>query len=568
MPVESERPQDVAVRQGGPRHPGRRVHRRAAPMAALALAAVTSLLATLGAGHTSLTFDETFMVPSGVQGFRTGAFDMTIDHPPLMQYLYGLPVYLTDPAYPPDDIDWDARTRFPFGQMFFHGAGNDGRRLLLMARAVAAVIAGLLVLLTYAFTARRLGQAPALLAAGLVAFLPDVLAHGGVAYNDLPLAAAFLGALWAVDAAARRPDPARGALAGIALAVALTVKNSALALLPIALLIIGMEAWARRHERRWWRGAGSASLAGVGALYLSLVLLYGLDFGLERMWAGLRITLEHASGGHGTPAFLLGQRSLDGFWYFYPLVFLLKTPAALHLLVVCAAVGYFLSRNEAAPGWLRSPLRPIAVGAVVFLVFLLRANLNIGFRHALPLLPLVCILVAAGAWRLARRGSRVRALVLGLAALHAVSTLAYYPHFLTYLSEYVDGRRRGAWIIGDSSLDWGQGLIELRKWMDEQGVERVYLAYFGSDVPSAHGIDYVPLPSFFPLARPPAPDAAEEAPPQRRPTPSWIVVSATLLSGQYLRGDPYAPLREREPAAVIANHLYVYPSQPAAGRRP
>lgn len=538
--------------------------RRAAPLAAVALALVTGCIAILAARHTSLTFDETFMVPSGVQGFRTGEFDMTVDHPPLMQYLYGLPVYLTDPAYPIGSTDWGARNRFPFGQLFFHGAGNDGHRLLLLARSVAAVIAGMLVLLTYAFTARRVGRAPALLAAGLTAFLPDVLAHGGVAYNDLPLAVAFLGALWALDANARLPGVRRGAVAGAVLAVALTVKNSALALLPVALLIVGIEAWARRSERQWWRDLGSSALAGLTALYLSLVLLYGLDLGLARMWTGLRITLDHASGGHGNPIFLLGEWSSEGFWYFYPLVFLLKTPAALHLLILGAVAGYVLSRRDRAPEWLRSPLRPIVVGAVVFLGFLIRADLNIGFRHALPLLPLVCILVAVGAWRLALRARALRILVLTLAALHALSTLAYYPHFLTYLSEYVDGRQHGAWIIGDSSLDWGQGLIELRRWMDEQGVDRIYLGYFGSGVPSAHGIEYVPLPSFFPLAPPPAADPDD--PPA--PTPAWIVVSATLLAGQYLHGDPYAPLRQRRPAAVIANHLYVYRVRSGADRLP
>ncbi len=28
----------------------------------------------------------------------------------------------------------------------------------------------------------------------------------------------------------------------------------------------------------------------------------------------------------------------------------------------------------------------------------------------------------------------------------------------------------------DSNLDWGQGLLELRDWMEEHDVERVYLS--------------------------------------------------------------------------------------------
>ena len=186
----------------------------------------------------------------------------------------------------------------------------------------------------------------------------------------------------------------------------------------------------------------------------------------------------------------------------------------------------------------------------------MRANLNIGFRHGLPLLPLACILIAAGAWRLAGRWPRLRPWIVALLVLNAASSLAYYPHFLTYLSEYVDGRRRGAWIVADSNIDWGQGLVALRNWMDEAEVERVYLSYFGSAWPDAYGIDYVPSLSFQPLPRDPDVPAGS-------PAPRWLVVSSTLLSGQYTDRDPYAGLRETKPAAVIANHLYVYPA--AAG---
>jgi len=100
----------------------------------------------------------------------------------------------------------------------------------------------------------------------------------------------------------------------------------------------------------------------------------------------------------------------------------------------------------------------------------------------------------------------------------------------------------------DSSLDWGQGLLELRKFMRAQGIPRVYLSYFGSAVPFGYGIDYVPLLSFFPLAT---------VGPQA-PAPEYAVISATNLHGVYLAGDPFAEFRQLEPVAVLAYSLLVY----------
>ena len=60
---------------------------------------------------------------------------------------------------------------------------------------------------------------------------------------------------------------------------------------------------------------------------------------------------------------------------------------------------------------------------------------------------------------------------------HVVSATSAYPHFLAYTSEYVRDDD-GYTVLADSSLDWGQGLVDLREFMEEQEIERVSLAYF------------------------------------------------------------------------------------------
>ncbi len=605
---------------------------------ALALILLVSLasgaLAAAAARRTSTTFDEILFIATGARGYETGRFDMFVDHPPVMQYLYGLPVWLAHPRFPSESLHWTTGVMFDYARTFMFRMGNDPQRLAFRARAVGAAFAALLALVSGLLALRAAGPVAGpvagVVAATLVAFLPDVLAHGGVAYDDLPLAFAFLLAAWAVDAALRRPGPRAGALAGLATALALGIKYSAILLLPLAALLLLAEGSRRTGEpgrggadprapaRRWrdpaWRRATLVAVdVALLACYLGLVLVYRGDFTLHAFLDGVRFKIGQATtqvGSAPAPAYLLGREARDGFWYFYPVAFLLKTPLALHALMLATAAAALLRRARGADGaqaaagadapaaaggaaaadrLVDGPARlPLAALVATVPVFL-RAELNIGFRHALFVLPFVCLLVAcgfAGAWKRGRPAPR-----LALAALlvaYVASSASWYPWFLAYTSEYVRGRDRGYTALDDSSLDWGQGLLELRDFMRRERVRRVRLSYFGSALPAAYGIDYEPLPSFFALAGPAASGAVEpiggqaaETAQRARPGGGaaddrargaaaddrargaadgvrFTVLSATSLVGNYLEGDPFAAYRARTPYRVLGHVLFVY----------
>jgi hypothetical protein len=526
----------------------------------LALIVVTSTLVTaMASRRNSTTFDEIVLIAGGARGYALGVFDLAPEHPPLMQYIYGLPAHLMNPRLPEEPAVGPAGFgyRYEYAREFFWTSGNDPERLAFAARLPAALIAGLLVVAVFGFTSPRYGRGPALLAAGLVAFLPDVLAHGMVAYNDVPLALLYLTTLWAADAMMRRPTIARGALAGASFALALGVKFSALALLPAIGLIGAAEVWVRRANGAWLRRAALASGVALLTCYGVLVVIYLGDPTLAEMRYGIEFTFRHVSRGHRVPAYLLGRLSLEGWWYFFPVAFLLKTPVALHLLVLLASVGLIRSWRGGSPrghgGVLASPMRAIAFGGLVFLGSLLTSRLAIGFRYALPLLPLVAILTSIGvacAWRAGARG--VRAAIAATVLWFVASSLSAYPNFLGYTSELGGSRDRGDRLLLDSSLDWGQGLLELRSFMKRESAPSVYLSYFGSALPAGYGIDYIPLPEASYLPIPPVQRALE------MPAPRFIVVSATNLHGIYLANDLFARLREVEPYAVLGHSLFVY----------
>ncbi len=101
----------------------------------------------------------------------------------------------------------------------------------------------------------------------------------------------------------------------------------------------------------------------------------------------------------------------------------------------------------------------------------------------------------------------------------------------------------------DSNLDWGQELVSLAEFQVANQTGPVHLSYFGSADPSAYGVEYLCLPSLGLLS---CPDAD-------LPADGWVAVSATCLQG-LCTPDPdfYAPLRSREPDAVLGHSMFLY----------
>lgn len=516
------------------------------------LAALVLLFAALAGSamlRTSATFDEIVFMSVGARALETGDYSMVDDHPRLPQYLFGIPAHLVADHYPPEDGRWSWISRYHYSRAFLWGVGNHPERIIMVARLVGLAFGIAMVLGVFFFSRRHLGEGGALFAAALTAFVPDVLAHSGVAYNDVPLAFAFLAGVYVIDAAVRRPTVGRVAEAALVFAFAACIKYSGLILGPVLVVLVALEALSgRARDRQWVRAIARGVPVFVVVAWAAITLLYLGDWGLRDYVAGIRSLLHTSS--EGRPAFLFGHSNFGGWWYFFPVAFLLKTPFGLHALMLVALGSAFFAakRSGAARQWMTHGARAPAAGAAVFLAVVFFSGFNIGVRHVMPMMPLLCILVAQGATYAWTHGQRAMQAAVALAFVAFVaSSLTAYPYFFGYLSEFAWGRGPAETLV-DSNTDWGQGLLALRDFMRAHHQDRVALAYFGSALPEGYGIQYVPLRSFLDLPEQPQPDRF----------PRYIVISATLLSGNYLTGDPYAKLRLAKPVAILAGSLYVF----------
>ena len=105
-----------------------------------------------------------------------------------------------------------------------------------------------------------------------------------------------------------------------------------------------------------------------------------------------------------------------------------------------------------------------------------------------------------------------------------------WPDYLAYFNLLAGGPKYGYRHLVDSSLDWGQGLKELKTWLhrhpeDSRDPGRVYLSYFGTARPEYYGIRARHLLFFFPRnQRPFIPQPL---------TGGLYCITASMLSGVY-----------------------------------
>ncbi len=174
----------------------------------------------------------------------------------------------------------------------------------------------------------------------------------------------------------------------------------------------------------------------------------------------------------------------------------------------------------------------------VYFLFAIFAHFNLGERHILPLYPFALIFAAAVWQQASQRPSR--SIVLGLLLLwNTFDVLRSAPGYLSYFNCFVRSDQTYR-LLADSNLDWGQGLLALRKYEQEHPGEQIWLAYFGSVDPAVYGIKAQLLA-------------------ENQRVSGTVVVGATNLSGEYLR-DPaaYRWLLDYGPPEVLDGCLYVF----------
>ncbi|BCJ42190.1 glycosyl transferase [Actinoplanes ianthinogenes] len=449
------------------------------------------------------TIDEPVYVATAEVYTQQHSLRYNPEHPPLGKLILatGLAfgdVHRLDPAYP--------GSQTALGRHLLYESGNNPGRLMLAARLPVILLTLLFGLVVLAFARDLAGPVGGLIALGLYAFSPDVIAHGSLATLDVPAAGLLLTAFWLAWRGRERPY-AYLPPAGLALGAALATRASALPAVPLLVLLAGFSMWHAQRaveiRRRTLISLGTVVATGLIAVAVVWVVYLIADPHLR--WT-TPPRLPHPGGLKGLAVdwlpfpqayrdgllmqfrferqtfngFLLGEAYKGNLWYYLPVALLIKTPLGMLALWAAGVLTMLL-----LPRLRVASLYVLPVSAVLLLVAMTGAR-DYGTRYVI-FLPMF-LAVAAGTVALVRfRWARVAAVVLVVAT--AVSSVRTFPYYLPYSNEAFGGTENTHHNLHDSNVDWGQDLARLsQKLKTDYAGQRIWLIYKGSGVPAYYGI--------------------------------------------------------------------------------
>ena len=528
-------------------------NRRRAVALAVLFVAVHAVLSVLLLYRDSLTSDEPIHMTAGYLAARDLDLRINREHPPLAKMMAGFGLATGGFSFPYESESYERRVQYDLSLEFLYGQGNDVRSMAVRARWPFVLLSVGFSFFLFFLVRHVYGDREALIALFLYALSPTVLAHNHLVTTDLAAAVfCFAGVSLSVVAFCRR-SLAWSTVAGLAMALAALSKYSALLVLPFSAAVgVALVALSPGHRGRTLLCVAWALLLPVLALAVTCGICgANTPGGSGPLWTyldGLSTVQEHLARGHDRPQFLLGACSFQGWWYYFPLAFFLKTSLFFQILLVVSIASAAAGRSSEQDR-LRSVLLHVCwLFPVCYTILCMSGRLNIGFRHLLPVMPFLFVFMGVNTGRLYNtHGRALRVVLVLLFSAYGLSTLSRYPRYMGFFTEWASGHPEQ--YLGDSNLDWGQDLGRLAAFVDRHGIEHIRLDYFGPR----------PAPAVY------LGDRYERWSRDRGlPVEGWLAVSEfnIMESRCYRRMGviprDYGALEEREPVARVGSSIRVY----------
>jgi hypothetical protein len=496
----------------------------------------------------SATWDETPSFGLGHYLLRNFRWDIpgSILHPPLSFYIHSIPFFFSD-SHDQGIWNYDSNAKKDLhflgsadifrGQALLSSSSNENDKLLNLSRLMVVLVTLFLGCFVYLWSCALYGSSAAILALLFFTFSPNVLAHARLITPDITITTFSFIASYCLWQSLRSCSRKYSILGGVFFGSALLSKYTGLLLFPIYFILLVL--WRLKENRFSFRN--SLLFFGIGVL----ILFLGYGFNITPYIQGIIFQLQHAEKGHCS--FLLGKHSIFGWWYYFIVAFVIKTPIPTLVLLLLSLL--FFVKKFSQNRWIDELFLLIPIG-IVFTFFSIKHQ-SIGLRYILPVYPFIFVFLSRIVTVSIK--PKISKVAFSLVVLWYVGgSFHIYPHYLSYFNEFAQGPDGGYRYIVDSNLDWGQDLKGLKKYMTEDGIKKINLSYFGSDSPDRYGIQYNWLPSHH--LRNPTPQKSISF-----PLRGLIGISATNLQGVYFRNkDIYAWLKRYKPVTKIGYSIFVY----------
>lgn len=501
----------------------------------------------------SPTYDEHVHLVSGYSYFKTTDYTMNgFGHPPLAEMWSAVPLLFMSPSFQSTHPFWSdiLAYQYAFSDLFMYHNRVDAEKMLFAGRFMILLLSLALGFMIFLWSRKLFGDNPALIAVFLWSFSPAFLAHGTLITTDMVITLTyfmFFYFLWRLYT--EKATLTLRLLTGASLGLLMISKFSAVAVFPAAGLII---LYQLKYAKIGMKRVLADLVFVVPAAIVTMLIVYQFvpltSFyipGLQKMMGGIL---------QGRSTFLMGQYSTSGWLYYFPVVFLLKTPIPFIVLAVAA----LFSRNLRT----RNIAFFLLIPALVYFGMSCFSKVQIGYRHIMPALPFLTVLISGLFYEM--RKTIVRVIAGALLIWYALGTAYAYPWYVSYFNEYIGKADNGYLYLTDSNLDWGQGMKELSKYLKSRNISSVIMCYFGVSDPHYYGIKYRPVGfidtisdgSSTPLARALRPGDIIDF--SKEPATLFVISATNLQATYYADKNIFGFLKEIKPDRIIANSMFVY----------
>jgi hypothetical protein len=465
--------------------------------------------------RTGVTVDEPAHILAGHRHWQCGDFGINPEHPPLLKLLATIPLNFQTLVEP----DWDCGSKmtskfdsFSFGNSFLVDNGVDG--VVIPARLAAASMSLLLAVLVFLAAREMFGRLEALTALALLAFEPNLIAHGSIVTTDMVLTATAFAAVYALYRFRDKASWLRFLAAGLAFGLLLAAKHSAVVFFPVLFgLSVADTIFCRKPEPRLPKQILRGAAAFAALFLIGLSVLWAFYSFRHRSIPGGRADAVSVAGyikENGRPemvesfsakvteavsrtrtfpesyvlgiadviawgsrnTWIFGRNYATGQWWYFPLAFAVKSSIALLSLLPLGLLFPFFNRGK------RREMMFLLAPPLAFFAVALTSSFTTGIRHVLPVYGFFIVASAAGAVWLCRRFHLFRYLLIALLVFHAAAAAGTAPNYLAFANDLWGGTDSTHRIFRDSNVDIGQSIKLVNEYLARENVGECWMAAF------------------------------------------------------------------------------------------
>lgn len=422
----------------------------------------------------SSAVDEVAHLTAGYTYWKTGNFKLNEEHPPLIKLLAAAPLLIINPELPLDSTYWTDETlesQWKLAREFLFSGRNDPDQLFFWARIPMILIGALLGVYIYLWAKELYGTHAALLALLLYAFSPDILGQTIWVHTDMGVAAGVFITTYYFWKFLQKQTWKTVIILGILLGLTNAVKFTGVYLIPIFAVLGGVHFYYKVINKDFKKIestetekylTNTAILIGI-MLVIGFTVLAATYFfvNIGQYFAGLSFVIGHSQ--EGNPAFLFGEFSKEGWWYYFIAAFLVKTPLVTIILMIVSLLFWRRIKHSD-----RVNEYFLIIPAVLYFIAFMLNEINIGVRHILPVYPFIFVFVSKLVnvkFTIPKKEKLWQWLLAIFLGWYILSSILVYPHYSEYFNELVGGPNNGQKYLLDSNIDWGQDTRLFYEWL-------------------------------------------------------------------------------------------------------